>query len=342
MKPTAVFLDTSILAGQGYNFSSVVLSAFVPVVTAHDIHLLLPDVTEREVKRHLVSLANEALKNLAEVRRKTPFLAKWAHYPDQRAPSNQWEARRVAFEAWEQFLKQFEVVRLGYESIDLTQIMDWYDRSAPPFGEGKKRKEFPDAFALASLDAYAKQHPDTCIAVVSLDDDLKTACERYPSLLYFKTLPRLTELLLRDDADIEKIHGAIDQNIDILIEEIDQCVPEFEFYVRDDQFRIGQSKYAGCTIEAMQIIGIGDDECTLTFEATIEVQHELCWMDWAYHGPEEPPEPWERQEWVIQDDYLSGIAKIRLNQEAEKIDEVLLLGFDTERFEVTQRPRMAY
>lgn len=342
MKPSALFLDTSVLAGQGYNFSSVLLNAFVPVATANGLPLLLPDVTEREVKRHLVGLANEALKNLAEVRRKAPFLAKWAHYPADRSPSNSWEVRRVAFEAWEQFLKQFEVVRLGYEGIDLIQIMDWYDRSAPPFGVGKKRKEFPDAFALACLNAYATQHPDICIAVVSLDDDLKTACERYPSLLYFKNLPRLTELLLRDDADIEKIHGAIDQNIEVLVEQIDQCVPGFDFYVRDDQFRINRSKYAGCAIDEVQIIGIGDHECTLTFEAIIEVQHELCWMDWAYHGPDDPPEPWERQEWTTQEDRISGIAKIRLDQKDEIIEDVLLFGVDTERLEVTQRPRVLY
>lgn len=125
MKSSAVFLDTSILVGQSYNFSSVVLSAFVPVATANGMPLLLSDVTEREVKRHLIALANEALKNLAEARRKAPFLAKWAQYPAERSPSNPWEVRRVAFEAWEQFLKQFEVVRLEYGGIDLTQIMDW-------------------------------------------------------------------------------------------------------------------------------------------------------------------------------------------------------------------------
>lgn len=339
MKPSALFLDTSILAGQGYNFSSVVLSAFVPLAISSNIQFLLPDVTEREFKRHLIALTNEALKSLAEVRRKAPFLTKWTHFPDHHTPSNQWKAKHIALEAWDDFLKQFHVVRLGYKGIDLAQVMDWYDHSTPPFGEGKKRKEFPDAFALASLNIYAKQHPDTCIAIVSLDDDFKTACERYPSLLYFKGLPRLTELLLRDDTDIAKIHEAIGQNTELLIEQIDMCGPGFDFYVREDQFRISRSKYAGCSIEDFQIIGIGDQECTLTFEATIEVEHELSWMDWDYRDPNEPPEPWERQEWTIQKDYLSGIAKIRLNKEDETIDEVLILGFDNEQFEVTQRPR---
>lgn len=340
MKPSALFLDTSILVGQGYNFSSVVLSTFLPLAKTNGMQLLLPDITEREIKRHLIALTHETVTNLTEIRRKAPFLEKWEHFPDLRAPSYDWKAKHIALEAWDNFLKQFHVVRLGYEGINLAQIMDWYDRSAPPFGEGKKRKEFPDAFALASLIAYAEQHTNACIAIISLDDDFKTACERYPFLLHFKGLPRLTELLLRDDTDIGKTHETINRNIELLVEQIDQCAPGFDFYVRDDQFRVSQSKYSGCSIEDFQIIGIGDHECTLTFEATIEVQHELSWVDWAYRNADEPPEPWERQEWIIQNDYLSGIAKVRLDREDETIDEVLLLGFDTERFEITQRPRI--
>ena len=57
---------------------------------------------------------------------------------------------------WEEFLKNFKVKRLGYDGINMNQVMDWHDQQQPPFGAGQKEKEFPDAFALASTLVYAK------------------------------------------------------------------------------------------------------------------------------------------------------------------------------------------
>ena len=41
--PTAVFLDTSILDGQQYNFQSTALATFVPVCVKRSVKLLLPE-----------------------------------------------------------------------------------------------------------------------------------------------------------------------------------------------------------------------------------------------------------------------------------------------------------
>ena len=44
--------------------------------------------------------------------------------------------------------------------------MNWYDWKVAPFGEGTKRKEFPDAFAFAIVLQYAKKNKCS-VAVVS-------------------------------------------------------------------------------------------------------------------------------------------------------------------------------
>ena len=146
MKPTAVFLDTSILAGQGYNFSSAVLTAFVPVAKAHGIKILLPQVTEKEVKRQRAGKAQEALSQLADVRRKAPFLRAWKHYPDESLSQDNAALQRgiilATDAAWTEFLAQFDVVRLGYEGINLDQVMAWYDSCLAPFGEGESVRNF--------------------------------------------------------------------------------------------------------------------------------------------------------------------------------------------------------
>ena len=68
--PTAVFLDTSVLDSQQYNFQSTAFSTFVPACAARSIRLLLPDPTEREIKRHIKERTSEAMSGLEALRRK--------------------------------------------------------------------------------------------------------------------------------------------------------------------------------------------------------------------------------------------------------------------------------
>ena len=74
--PTAVFLDTSIFDSQQYNFQSTALATFVPACAKRQLALLLPDPTEREIKRHLRNRVAEVLTAVEGARRKAPFLAR--------------------------------------------------------------------------------------------------------------------------------------------------------------------------------------------------------------------------------------------------------------------------
>jgi len=71
--PTAVFLDTSVLDGQQYNFQSTPLATFAQACAKRSMKLLLPDPTEREIKRHLPERTIEAMAALEGLRRKAPI-----------------------------------------------------------------------------------------------------------------------------------------------------------------------------------------------------------------------------------------------------------------------------
>src|SRR5262249_46517168 len=149
-------IDTSILAGQQYNFASVALTSFIPVAASKKLILLLPDPTKREVVRQIRERSVEALRALENARRRAPFSAKWKSFPKlPEARHGDWEVKNVALAEWKAFTSRFTVKELGYDGVSIDTVMNWYDSIAPPFGDGKKRKEFPDAFAIAMLAAYA-------------------------------------------------------------------------------------------------------------------------------------------------------------------------------------------
>lgn len=332
--PKAAFLDTSVFAGQQYNFSSAMLSSFIPVAKKAGIKLLLPDPIEREVQRQIKERASAALKALEDARRKAPFLTKWKHFPPKQQPWAEWDVWKVARVEWRQFLKNFEVERLGYDGVSIPKVMSWYDSIRAPFGEGKKRKEFPDAFAIEILSLYAEKSND-CIAVVSEDKDLGKACEHYPSLLYFPSLAKLTELLLVGEQELEKIRAILDNGLSILEDSIYEQIGDFETYIYDDQYQEEESRIGDPQIQEIRVVGLGNDECTVVFEAEFESEHKIKWLEIL-----DPSEGYahEYSSWVNQSNYVSGTAKVAIDRSTNGISSLTMVHIDQSEIELQRVP----
>ena len=333
--PSAVFLDTSVFAGQQYNFSSTALASFIPVAKKQALKLLLPDPTEREIVRQIRERSKEALKALDEARRRAPFLAKWKHFPPRMSLHiTDWEVMRIAMAEWQEFLKQFDLLKLGYADVDVKKVMQWYDSISAPFREGKKRKEFPDAFAIAIVEAYARKN-NFVVAVVSEDTDFKPACDRFSSLLYFKSLPTLTELLLTDAAKTEKLREAILEDLSAIETSLFEEADNLEYYHNDSDYTVRRSKIHGASITDVRIVALGAGECTLTFDAELEAEHLLKWNEWGHeHGETE-----EQEEWIIETSPVTGTAKVSLDASSNKINDVTYIETDIAEVAVTENPR---
>jgi predicted nucleic acid-binding protein len=333
--PTAVFLDTSVLAGQQYNFGSAALTTFIPLAKKHGLSLLLPEPTESEIVRQIRERSKEALKALEDARRRAPFLAKWKHFPPtQKDYITDWEVMRVAMAEWQEFLRNFKVVKLDYSQVNLKTVMQWYDRVTPPFREGKKRKEFPDAFAIAIVEAYTRSTGST-IAVVSDDTDMKLACDRFPSLLYFKSLPTLTELLLSDNAKLEKLRQAVLNDIEVVAIAAADAASELDFYHSDRDYTILESKVQGVDIGEVNLVGIGDGECTLTFSCEVETEHHLEWEELDHYREEYSKE----SQWVLENSPLTGIAKVNIDPKTSEVSDVTFFQFEEGGIEISENPR---
>jgi hypothetical protein len=331
--PTAVFLDTSVFDSQQYNFQSTSLSTFAPACVQRSVKLLLPDPTEREIKRHIRDRTREALGTLEGVRRKVPFLASWRGLsPQFGSPQlEDFDAQHVALEQWQSFLRQFSVVRLGYQGLDVAKVMKWYDTAEAPFKEGKKRKEFPDAFAIQMLDAHA-QKEKIYIAVVSGDDDFRVACQRYRGLLHFKALPRLTELLLSEDTRVERLRQAIEAKVSLIEEAIFEELQVIDFHHRNERLEI----HGFDTVESdgveVSIVAVGDGECTITFDTVLRMDFDMRWEEDIEDGPR-----WVQKS-VTESVELSGTAKVSFAEGGSEVSEVSLLSFDQKTFALSAGP----
>jgi hypothetical protein len=331
--PTAAFLDTIVFDGQQYNFQSTTLSTFVAACAKRSIKLLLPDPTELEIKRHLLERVAEALSRMESARAKAPFLAKLRGF-SREFPSPAIElaaGERLAMEAWTGFLQQFRVVRIGYKGVDVAKVMRWYNKAEAPFDDKTKRKEFPDAFAIQILDAHA-QNEKLYVAVVSGDKDFKAACQRYSGLLYFAALPRLTELLLSDDARVEKLRLAIHENTSLIEEAIFDELLAIDFHHRSDRFEV--HGYDSVEPEGLDvsIVAVGDGECTIAFDTIQAMNFDLWWEA----DSEDGVRTFQRD--VKERVELSGTAKLSFAEGGNEVSEVSLLSFDQRRVQLSETP----
>jgi hypothetical protein len=235
-------------------------------------------------------------------------------------------------------MNQFSVVRVGYQSLNIVQVMNWCDQGSAPFGPGKKRKEFPDAMSIALLADYA-QTQSRYIAVVSSDLDFEVACKRFPSLLYFKPLQGLTELLISsDDTRVPTLQAAIQSDLSVLeeavfieVEGLDLYHPLGNgYYTLDDTHR----SIGALTVYDMSVVAIGSNEATITCEAGFVVKFRLNWEE---RGSDDYPE-YNYCDFE-EDAAVHGSAKISFDATANKMTGVSSVLLDEGEIELSREPQ---
>ncbi len=345
--PTVIFIDTSILEEQNYNFSSVALSAFLEALKDQKLILLIPDPTRREIERHIEDRSQEVIKVLEDAKRRAPFLAKWKGWPVKRGDSTlSFELRRIAGDEWNGFVKHFKVKNIGYDGVRLQEVMDWYERQRAPFGRGKKRKEFPDALALAVLLTYARKN-GVSVAVVSKDKDFEGACGFYSELLYFPSLPALTEALLSVDKRVPEVKEIIESNPALIVEKIKEDFPLLGFYHEDDyEADIEDVEVDDVTITDVRVVHIGGNEVTIAFEATVQYSASVR-MDDHSTASIDSSEDW----YMVWNEYrgtvsdwaeISGIAKCFVSTDWKKVNQVVMFEIQDDDVCVTEIPDQTY
>jgi len=227
--PKIIFIDTCIFDAICYNFSAPTVKAFCEAVNGKKLQLLLPDPTEREIRRHIDEQVESALAAMKKAQKDAPFLRKLNSWPLNKKEDIfdlSHSIRKSANQDLREFYSLFRVKKLGYGAVNMSEIMDWHDRKTPPFGEGKKRKEFPDALAIAQVRDYSND-ANKVVAVISQDGDMENACASYHRLLCFKSLSSFTEVLQSSNKMFVQIQQLLEKDKSKLVTAINEQFSSF-------------------------------------------------------------------------------------------------------------------
>ncbi|UHQ22869.1 PIN domain-containing protein [Lysobacter sp. 5GHs7-4] len=239
-----VSIDTSYFRGSNWGFEHGVLKRLRQFSGA-TTNLILSDIVVGEVRKNLL---DDATNSLAKLKRAMKELSN-AWNVDRAAQDQSIEGllkKQSPQEAVESrmalFLEVTEAVVVKSDGFcDVAEIISRYFSAHPPFGSSSdKKNEFPDAFALTSLEEWGRRC-EKKIIVVSADGDWRAYCDRSKWLIRVDDLAQaLSCFQVESDSYIlnEKMQGKDFQGVLSLIQvELDKNASVVDFDIEaDSQF----------------------------------------------------------------------------------------------------------
>ncbi|MBW2334222.1 MAG: DUF4935 domain-containing protein [Deltaproteobacteria bacterium] len=191
---------------------------------AGDIRVVISEVIAREICEHVSANVIKAKKAHAKFRRDAT-ITRIINDPDIPVLITEvdWEAvRKATLAAVNLFFMAHGVEVIPIHGEDAAGVFADYFACRAPFGEDKKKSEFPDSFAMKALLRYAES--EKCkIAVVSEDGDWKKACADHAELVHCPSLEQLVDY--SQTAKVE-LHSEIRELLDSHSAELELAVLE--------------------------------------------------------------------------------------------------------------------
>ncbi len=167
-----IFIDTSIFESNNFLESKRIKEVY-KLAERGDIKVVLPQLTYDEILNRIskgIEESNEKFKkyrNDTRILRNVPSLLK-KFEPFDSSEINK-ELKKLLLEQFT--LSNFEII--DYPTLNIEGIFKSYFEKKFPFGSAGKKSEFPDAFALKSIEIWAEENGIKVLAFSKDNDMLK-------------------------------------------------------------------------------------------------------------------------------------------------------------------------
>lgn len=172
-----VFIDTSVFIAENYFNRKNRIMTLCDLAAKGRIHLVTTAITSREIEHHVTTDMRQAFEKLHKDCKALRNDEAIEDYLDSHSKS---QIVSFARNLYSKYMLHSQTHVIGYEYCTNTQaIFEKYFGKEKPFGEGKKKDEFPDAFALQALENYCQKTGLKEILVLTCDNDLNQYKSQY-------------------------------------------------------------------------------------------------------------------------------------------------------------------
>jgi hypothetical protein len=273
-----VFLDTCIFVAENYN--STAYQTLIRLAAIGAVKLKTTDITLREIKAQIAEKVAEGVKSLQAKSGKSAVLRNFQGYSELMEKFTASKAEALANELWnrvEEQLNQANVEIISASSFPAGPIFDAYFAQKPPFGTGEKRKEFPDAFAIAALEAWCEENCEV-LHVITTDGTVRTACEASDNLYPLEKLAEFVDLALRRDEYVERAVEYLQEHMEPIKDALKEAIEDQYIYLEDED---GDGEAAVNEIESIYVDDVVESEgdrmilrCSAMVDLTARVSYD--------------------------------------------------------------------
>jgi PIN domain len=288
----SVFIDTSILRREDFRFDAALFRTLLTLAHQLRVTILTTDITVSEVHAQideLIDAESGAIRKAATAGR---MLTRFGSLTESALllAADVDHARKRAHAHVDSFFAAPGVQTLKATDVQAGRIFKRYFEKRPPFGEGKKKSEFPDAFAAQAIVDWTLERSSSVI-VVSGDADWAAYCEENPTLVYSDSLKETVARLLDldDHAGVMRAITAIEPNLEALARAIIDEIPNLGAYLEDVEGETLGLSASDVSIDVFAVIEVDGAKATLAVGFTCDVDFEVHYDDpqsWIYDSEE--------------------------------------------------------
>jgi hypothetical protein len=239
IKKRFVFLDTEVFIQNNFDYSNQTFSRLKTLIMEKKISLITTPITIEEIKTHINSSVHDAKRGINEFKDTAKILR---HYNKNLFDFmwNRFDFDEITDDFVNQTIDYFKTCGTTVISLDEISVINVFNNffsNLPPFKEGSKKHEFPDAFAIAGLELWGNKNNQE-VFVITRDSDWKLSCnERNPHLIWLENLFGLFQLVEFDDKLIAKYANKyFDSHIEDITIIIDEKFLNLGFYFDGSQY----------------------------------------------------------------------------------------------------------
>jgi hypothetical protein len=296
-----IYIDTSIFESENFTEGSK-LKQLIELGQKDMIKLLLPEITYREVVERIRKKLKDAKSSYKKI------------YSDCRVLRNSDNFKKVfainevdVDRELENIKSKFdELIKLGkvevipYPIVDISSIFGKYFENKPPFKEGEKKNEFPDAFAIETVEQWCKKYRKKCFVlckdndILTVDNDIFTPIEDFPKYINGKVIE--LQKIEHHQEKLQLIDNAYNKNKETLKLELENDLRE----ILEEHFKYDYSSNISLDSISINILDISEysinyireNDADIELRLRVEIKAKLIYGDYGSAHYDKEDDTW--------------------------------------------------
>lgn len=277
LKTRHIFIDTSIVFNKNFQFFHPPFENLIALAKSNEIFIHSTKITIDEIKSKLVDQAKDSFNAFESFKKKARILKNLSNdFFDQLSIDNSKDIQAKLLEIFEKYLKESKINIITTNNVPVDPIFEKYFKCQPPFGPGKKKSEFPDAFVLSALELWCKNNKEL-IYCISQDEDMVSGVEGIDSILPLKSIEQFLDLFNKHEQKelSDFANDLLEEHINEVENEIKKNFDGLGFLLSGQDGEVEDVEVKELSTESFYLTEVKESEATfniladLTFKAFV-------------------------------------------------------------------------